>query len=311
MARYDGGGTRTNDIFTGTDERDLMIGRGGDDLLIGGGNNDFQGGNANDDTLNGGSGNDRLIGGAGSDVLTGGIGEDRFIFTNFGKQPQAVSVDTITDFSGAGDAPVERFTFSARSTLPESGFANTLEIKGSKDGPLYLSEDPGSFVQSVVTDQTVGAFRLDSGSSENTAFEDYVQLYVDRDGAADDGEQIGSVMALDDLGFDDLLAASRDGQFDVIAGIEDWTDSDYDDQVVVFDFDRIGPPPVDQDVIDLRKVDTDLTVAGRQGLTFDDLVITDTALGSLVTVEVAGGVDVRMNVAEVEANEFVASDFLF
>lgn len=124
-------------------------------------------GNSGKNTLSGGIGNDTLIGGAGNDKLIGGTGNDAFVFNT---APNASSnVDTITDFSTAGDMiRLDSAVFTGLgatgamgSGLFEEAFpddASTASVRiiyDSINGGLYYDAD-GSGSRSAVLFANIG-----------------------------------------------------------------------------------------------------------------------------------------------------------
>ena len=104
------GGTKGDDILTGTNKSDYIFGKKGDDTLEGLNGNDLIRGGGGRDTLKGSKGNDYLNGSKGRDVLIGGAGAD--VFKN------SKGLDLVEDFSlQQGD----------RVALPKSGKYQIIE----------------------------------------------------------------------------------------------------------------------------------------------------------------------------------------
>ena len=104
------GGTKGDDILTGTNKSDYIFGKKGDDTLEGLNGNDLIRGGGGRDTLKGSKGNDYLNGSKGRDVLIGGAGAD--VFKN------SKGLDFVKDFSlQQGD----------RIALPKSGKYQIIE----------------------------------------------------------------------------------------------------------------------------------------------------------------------------------------
>jgi Ca2+-binding RTX toxin-like protein len=95
----------------GGDGDDEIYGGDGDEIFNGDGGDDEIYGFAGDDTIDGGADDDFIMGGTGQDTLTGGAGEDVFYFASnldsstdpFILGPDAVGIDTITDFDADDD----------------------------------------------------------------------------------------------------------------------------------------------------------------------------------------------------------------
>jgi len=114
-------------------------------------------GNAGDDTIDGGAGDDYIDGGTGQDTLTGGAGEDVFYFDSnldsstdpFILGPDAVGIDTITDFDADDDILLFDFDIFfignfATATLGLGSLSGSFAAEAfyvESEGILYIDYD--------------------------------------------------------------------------------------------------------------------------------------------------------------------------
>ena len=146
-------------VFTGTEFDDILFGTDEDDTISGLGGNDFLSGEGGNDVIDGGDGDDTLQGDGffikGADTLTGGAGADAFAFSVFDGDSTAVTLDTVTDFQGAGVAggdelfltptflnPGTRLSFGGLRSAPTSGTA--LGIAGDGVTAIFFAFDSGN-----------------------------------------------------------------------------------------------------------------------------------------------------------------------
>jgi Ca2+-binding RTX toxin-like protein len=141
----------------GGDGDDEIYGGAGDEVFNGEGDDDEIYGNAGDDTIDGGAGDDYIDGGTGQDTLTGGAGEDVFYFDSnldsstdpFILGPDAVGIDTITDFDADDDILLFDFDIFfignfATATLGLGSLSGSFAAEAfyvESEGILYIDYD--------------------------------------------------------------------------------------------------------------------------------------------------------------------------
>jgi len=141
-------GSRSADVFIGSENRDRSNLRNGDDFvhagsgddyILGGSGNDYLIGGDGDDWLEGGSGDDILYGGGDLDVMVGGDGKDRFVMDAFG-----TFIDAISDFTPQSIDPLnaDRLDLSAFSAIRD--FEDLLPYMIQDSGEVYIGLAGGS-----------------------------------------------------------------------------------------------------------------------------------------------------------------------
>ena len=110
-------GTGAANIINGGTNADTIFGGGGTDTINGGDGNDTIDGEGANDTINGGNGNDVIFGGLGQDSLTGGAGADTFKFNSVIGSPNAVTRDTIFNFTWSEGDKIDISGIDANQTI--------------------------------------------------------------------------------------------------------------------------------------------------------------------------------------------------
>lgn len=133
------GGSRFDDVMTGSADSDEFDGYLGNDTMSGAGNDTMSGaggddrlsGNDGDDFINGGAGNDRLYGGAGADTIDGGDGFDRLNY----RWDEDVTGGVEVTMSGEGEGTALDWSDATDS------FINIEEIRGTIFDDTFVGSD--------------------------------------------------------------------------------------------------------------------------------------------------------------------------
>jgi Ca2+-binding RTX toxin-like protein len=156
-------GDTGDDVIYGEAGDDSLDGLADNDVLFGGAGADQVYGNSGNDSLNGGAGNDNLFGEGGADTLNGGSGIDTFNFfmSAFDPNSTLTSLDTITDFAGAGIAGGDLIQLSQGGALVLRGQFAINPVAGS------LLGGAGNGVTEIYSTVNAGVTRLIADSNDN------------------------------------------------------------------------------------------------------------------------------------------------
>lgn len=235
-------GNAADNILRGMGGDDTLHGNAGDDWLDGGDGNDMLYGGEGDDLLEGGAGNDRLDGGTGADRMIGGSGDDTYYVDDAG--------DEIFELPGGGIDLV----WSSVSMVMANEVENLILVgTGNLDG---TGNALGNKIQG-----NGGANLLRGGAGD-----DWLQGWDGNDrlegGDGNDGLEggAGNDILIGGAGRDRLSGGAGADRF-VFNSVDDsgpgWGQRDN-----ILDF----QPGID--IIDLRAIDADTTLAGDQAFTF-------------------------------------------
>ncbi|MCF6273262.1 MAG: hypothetical protein L3J37_08745 [Rhodobacteraceae bacterium] len=286
-------GNEGNDNLYGGGGSDYLSGGSGGDALYGGGDRDVLSGGAGNDTLYGGYGNDRIYGGADDDLLSGEGGDDK-IYGGDGD-------DTLNGQNGNdalyGDAGNDKLYGGNGNDLLTGGDGND-ELHGGAGGDM-LRGNAGN-------DEIYG----DAGGDSIAGGAGNDKLYG---GASNDwiGGDAGNDRIYGGDGNDSLVGGAGNDSINGGSGrdrIEAGTGDDYmnggtGDYADTFVFslndgnDRIGGF---QDGLD--KIEFD-----EAGMTFDDLQIVNTRIGTLILTDASDAI----LLIRVDASLITADDFIF
>ncbi|GJL86829.1 MAG: hypothetical protein DHS20C03_05380 [Minwuia thermotolerans] len=208
----------------------------GNDVLVGGAGNDTLQGGDGDDSLSAGDGDDALVGGAGNDTIDGGAGNDA---ADFSGAAGALDVDLAAG-TVAGDgndliSNVETLILSGDSdTVTGAGVAELIfggagdDTMNSGDGNDTLSGDAGAdtLFGAAGADQLFGG--ADDDFFDGGAGDDILDGGAGTDTALFTYGGQGGV----DVSLTDGTATDEFGDTDQLAGIENVTGSDFNDQLI-------------------------------------------------------------------------------
>jgi Ca2+-binding RTX toxin-like protein len=307
-------GGQGNDTIYGGDDNDKIFGEVGDDYLSGQDGNDTIDGGLFNDQIYGGDGNDRIIGGSGDDRMFGGDDDDTFI------QDATYNNDLIDGGSGVDtvDYGATR-QIQAVITLTDSGNGSAVLRPHEYLGHLFgETEDLGlgdawSEILRGVENIITGA---ENDDVTGNASANRISTNAGRDVLTGRG---GEDILNGGSGSDTFVFINRSDSSVAING--SFSSSD---RIIGF-----GDSAGNQDVIDLRRIDADLTATatGDQAFRLDDRdgrievgelqfrqIIDDEQGGQQVTVMAAdtdgdGRFDFGMRfdrvVATLEASDFI------
>jgi serralysin len=261
-------GTAANDLMDGLAGNDTMFGRAGNDVMVGGLGNDKLFGEAGNDRLFGGAGIDQLFGGLGNDLLDGGTGGD-VMFGGAGNDTYVIdnAGDNYAEGVGGGIDLV-------RSSISHVLHANTENL--TLTGALAIN-GIGNVLNNVITGNNAGnALRgLDGGDR---------LIGANGNDSMDGGT--GRDVLFGGLGRDVMIGGADSDTFVYSSLAESTVGVNRD----VLSFSGSLAHPNDHDVINLRNIDANSTVAGNQAFLFQGLVPFTGAPGDLIySVDAAHG----------------------
>lgn len=268
-------GTAGADVLLGTNLGNVLEGGGGDDVLVGRGGNDALRGGAGVDRLFGQAGNDVLNGGAGGDILVGG---DQIDAASYASATEGVLADLVARARNTGDAAGDVYV----------GIENLFGSSGSDR--LY-----GTDARNVMLGDTGADLLVGRGGNDFLDGGDDGDIL---DGGAGDDVIIGGA------GGDRMFGGAGSDRF-VYRTLGDDRGGGFDS---IVDFRR------GEDVIDLRAIDADTTLAGNQAFRFVGSTLTGNA-GDLAFNDGVLGADVDGDrtidfLVFVQVGTLNASDFL-
>jgi Ca2+-binding RTX toxin-like protein len=273
-------GTNGGEVIRGTTASDEIYGFGGNDRIYGYEGHDLVSGGAGNDTLYGGSGDDDIYGDSGINTLYGGSGADWFRSSD---RSTGLSDDFIADFELGQD----------RIDLREWGVSDFNQVQAllgnTSDGGAILNAYLGGInhvieIADVARGEFVSADFVFDGSTRDrdiAGTNSADVLFGGRGHDLIDGNG-GSDKLLGGLGDDDIYGESGNDQIwgglgsDLMSGgsgddvfrfvsVSEMTSASGRD--VIADF-QINDGAGYDDLIDLSKLDADLTRAGNQAFDF-------------------------------------------
>lgn len=267
-------GGEGNDLLLGQAGDDLLFGDEGDDRLLGGLNNDVLNGDAGDDWLEGNDGKDVLHGGTGNDTLNGDAGNDQLFGENgddwleggTGKDGLhgGMGNDTLSGDTGSdwlyGDDGDDRLEGGKGTDVLRGGTGN--DTLFGDDGNDRLNGGYGNDWLNGGKGKDVlrgddGTDRLHGGEGDDTL----------RGGDGDD-------VLYGDIGQDILQGESGDDTFEFLSV----SHSAFGNADLINGFDGAGV--TGGDLIDLRRIDADITTSRPNDFTFLGELTTEQGLAA-------------------------------
>ncbi|MEQ1953081.1 calcium-binding protein [Mesorhizobium yinganensis] len=273
-------GTNSSETIPGTSAGDEIYGYGGNDKIYGYEGHDLISGRAGNDTLYGGSGDDDIFGDSGINTLYGGSGDDWF---RTSARSTGLSDDYIADFELGNDRIDLRAWGVSDFTQVQALLGNTADggsiLNAYAGGVNHVIEiadvTRGEFITAdFVLDTATAARNLSGSSSADVLFGGRGHDTIDGNG--------GSDKLLGGLGDDDIFGESGNDQIwgglgsDLMSGgsgddifrfvsVSEMTSASGRD--VITDF-QVNDGFGYDDLIDLSKIDADLTWTGNQAFVF-------------------------------------------
>ena len=328
------------DELVGADGDDTISGAAGADLLFGGGGNDNINGGTGNDTFRGGTGNDTLIGGGGVNAMFGDAGNDQF---NLAAADSGSTIDggigtdrlliagAVSLGSVSGIEAVELVS-GGTLTLSGSQFTNGLAFNTalSGNGSIVVNMESGSYFfasSMAVAGGSAIAFTVNgtTGSDVMKGSQTASNTFIGGDGAdqlrgggladtIDGGAANDKIMGLG--GADQLTGGAGADQFRYLFAGDSGVGAGNRD--VILDF------AAGSDRLDFRVLDANLSLPGRQTLSFLGTGAFTSGGTGQVRYEVSGGdllvqvdldgngtADMEMLLQGAGAQTLTGTDFLF
>lgn len=326
-------GSGHDDVLIGANGAlNRLMGGAGNDVLDGLGARDFLFGNDGDDSLFGGEGGDFLMGGAGADLLDGG--ESLYDWARYDQATSGIAVDLGTGTGSAGEAlgdvliDIERVRGSAhddviigdaeRNVLVGREGDDRIEGHGGRD-VLHGNAGDDELIGGETRDVLVGGVGADvlNGAGGNDwahyhRSESAVSVSL-QDGTASGGEAEGDVLIdierLWGSDFDDILTGDH-GRNVLIGGLGADTITGHQDNDTLIG--RAGRDTFQfaegdgRDHIRDFELGIDLIRFTDTVATFDDLVVTSTKTGAMITYGSGDSILLRsVDVADLDSDQFI------
>lgn len=259
-------GSNGNDTLTGNDGNNVLIGGSGDDILTGGNGDDVLNGGAGTDSAYGGLGNDTFVFvyGDGAGTIDGGANTDALNITaGSGNQTLTVTLagSTLTDFDFGGALNTLLNLESVTANL--GGAADTLAYSAASTGAtVVLANGSGNGTASGFT--TIARILNVTGSNgaDNFTGNNSKNILIGGDGADSLSGGDGQDSLTGGVGVDRMTGGNNADVF-IFTGTSDMG-LGLGNRDIITDFTNTGINSSNYDVIDLRLIDANSSLANDQ-----------------------------------------------